>query len=293
MNRISLISLILTNRLPVFCAILVAGVQPVRCSDIVDSATYPVRVELRLNSTSRSFRETKEDVIGECTGEFIILVTFAPESDGAEPPAGSERRAYHGVVLDASLSTVCAPEDYRAGKVAAQYENLDKLRGRISEGELRAVISVDRNGRWEVRSDIPEEISEQSQTYFGVIASMFSAPVPPDGKPFETGMKWKYKAPKDNDVFTCEHSVECESVRVWPSGETRIVLTSEGELEKPERPVFGGGFPEIREEGEWILGGNPPAVRQATGHQWSQFQNRIMDATTTVRLLEGAIPIRP
>jgi hypothetical protein len=286
MDNASLVSLTVPKAILFLCAIPLLGPQRVECAKSRDADTYPVRVELRLNSTSKSYGETNEHIIGECTNEFTILVGFVPEE--ADPRAGSEGRQYRGVVLDASRSVVCVPEDYGPGNGAGE---LEKLRGHISKGELRAVVSVDSHGRWEVRSDSPEELSGYSQTYFQVIASMLWAPAPPDGKPFEAGMKWKEEP--HEEVLTCEQSVHCESVEVWPSGETRIVLTSEGEVERPNKDGSPGHFLKIREKGEWILEGNPPAVHRATGHQWSQFRGRIMDVTTAVRLEKGGIPIRP
>jgi hypothetical protein len=270
------------------------GSFPAMCQEAPSAEVN--RVEFRLTNVSAEPAGGGEDATSEVRSAVTLVVDIRSDTESSD--VGGSLRTYTAVFAGASFVIASTPTAYRREHVKEELERWEIVRPAIERGEVKGRILIGGRGELQVEGAKGSEFELVAQAYLESIATLLWPPVPAENRPFEAGTNWSVKFNKA--PFTCEHIVRCESVRIWPSGRTEIVLHSQGEQD-PSRhvpPGVGGhfhdlGLPLIRENASWDLRGNPPAVTRAVGSQWYRIGSRVREVTSSVAVLSGGISLLP
>jgi hypothetical protein len=226
-------------------------------------------------ATARPGKDGEETV--KSTSRVTLLMDFLSDRS-----LGEGVRQFTGVIRAATLESVSEAGTPTEVRDAPNWEVFHEA---VGEGKARSGFRIDTRGRWQMVLDDKDDVVESSvSTYLETFLPYIFPPLPQEGVPFEAGEEWQYEKARHWDGQQLR--VRCESVKVWLSGDTEIVL--EGS------PKYGHEIV-VSSEYHWVLKGNPPAVKEATRTLQEAHQKSGLEAHSevSVRVLSGGIPVRP
>jgi len=164
----------------------------------------------------------------------------------------------------------------------------EEYQGMIARGEAHRDLKVDHRGRIMIAP-----ATNTAEDYAGdeleASSDALFPPLPEEGDPFREGAEWS--VPANGLWIPAGGPARCESVKVWTSGETEIVVTLHSEL-GPGAAAAALGLSATAEK-RWVLRGNPPHVVEYSSHEVKKNSKMVTRIDRHGQVIWGGIPVRP
>jgi hypothetical protein len=231
-------------------------------------------------------------------GPSDIPVDVTPELREAIAKGRTDRKTvlceFYGVPSSASdpleydvliMASTWEPDLRGDSAMLSRWQQYQRI---ISQKEAHAYLKVDRRGR--IRIVPPKSAGEDhAGDELRAFSDALFPPLPEEGEPFKEGTEWSVSA--NGYWIPAGGLVRCESVKVWTTGETEIVVTSHREA--TGGAVAGGWVLSATADKRWVLRGNPPHVVEYRSEETRVIGGQATQIERHARVLSGGIPVRP